>query len=241
MSLLTSLARAYDRLPDAPPFGFSTEKIALLVSVRDDGSATAIDLRSDEKKRPPRMLMVPQTVKRTVGIAPNYLWDKTAYVLGVTAGEGKRTAQEHQAFKDRHAEWLAGSDDPGLLAFLRFLDLWTPDQTLPGMTDDLRDQNAIFTYEPDRLAGLWLHDRPAAREIWRNKAGADAAGAQMCLVNGEMALVARLPGLGLPGSAMWWSLPAKRGRRWLSPWNTSAASPSCTALMRCSFAPKPCA
>ena len=34
MSLLTSLARAYDRLPDAPPYGFSTEKIAMLISVR---------------------------------------------------------------------------------------------------------------------------------------------------------------------------------------------------------------
>ena len=192
MSLLTSLARAYDRLPDAPPFGFSTEKIAMLISVRDDGRATVIDLRSDEKKRPPRMLMVPQAVKRTAGVAPNFLWDKTAYVLGLTAGEGKRTALEHQAFKDRHAEWLSGSDDPGLLAFLRFLAIWTPDQSLPGMTDDLRDQNAIFAYEPDRLSGLWLHDRPVAREIWRKKAGADAAGAQMCLVNGEMAPVARL-------------------------------------------------
>ena len=192
MSLLTSLARAYDRLPDAPPYGFSTEKIAMMVSVRDDGAATVIDLRGEEKKRPPRMMLVPQAVKRTVGIAPNFLWDKTAYVLGLTAGEGKRTSLEHQAFKDRHAEWLAGTDDPGLLAFLRFLQVWTPDQTLPGMTDDLRDQNAIFAYEPDRLSGMWLHDRHAAREIWRKKAGDDAAGAQMCLVNGETAPVARL-------------------------------------------------
>ena len=192
MSLLTSLARAYDRLPDAPPYGFSTEKIAMMVSVRDDGAATVIDLRGEEKKRPPRMMLVPQAVKRTVGIAPNFLWDKTAYVLGLTAGEGKRTSLEHQAFKDRHAEWLACTDDPGLLAFLRFLQVWTPDQTLPGMTDDLRDQNAIFAYEPDRLSGMWLHDRHAAREIWRKKAGDDAAGAQMCLVNGETAPVARL-------------------------------------------------
>ena len=192
MSLLTSLARAYDRLPDAPPYGFSTEKIGMVISVQDDGSAMVIDLRGDERKRPPRLMMVPQAVKRTVGIAPNFLWDKTAYVLGLTAGEGKRTAQEHQAFKDRHAEWLTGTDDPGLLAFLRFLEAWTPDQILPGWTDDLRDQNAIFVYEPDRLSRQWLHGRPAAREIWRKKAGAEAAGAQMCLVNGEMAPVARL-------------------------------------------------
>lgn len=192
MSLLTSLARAYDRLPDAPPYGFSTEKISLAITVSEDGSATVIDLRGDAKKRLPRMMMVPQAVKRTVGIAPNFLWDKTAYVLGLTSGEGKRTAQEHLAFKERHLEWLAGTDDPGLLAFQRFLADWTVEQTLPGMTDDLRDQNAIFVYEPDRLAHIWLHDRPAAREIWRKKAGADASDAQMCLVSGEMAPVARL-------------------------------------------------
>ena len=192
MSLLTSLARAYDRLPDAPPYGFSTEKIGFAISLWDDGSAMVIDLRGDEKKRPPRMMMVPQAVKRTVGIAPNFLWDKTAYVLGLTAGEGKRTALEHQTFKDRHAEWLDGTVDPGLLAFLRFLDSWTAEQTLTGWTDDLRDQNAIFVYGPDRLSRQWLHDRPAAREIWRKKAGAEANGAQMCLVNGEMAPVARL-------------------------------------------------
>lgn len=192
MSLLTSLARAYDRLPDAPPYGFSTEKIGFAISLGADGSATVIDLRGEEKKRPPRMMMVPQAVKRTVGIAPNFLWDKTAYALGMTAGEGKRTALEHQTFKDRHVEWLAGTDDPGLLAFLRFLEVWSPDQTLPGWTDDLRDQNEVFVYEPDRMARIWLHDRPASREIWRRKAGEDAAGAQMCLVNGEMAPVARL-------------------------------------------------
>ena len=192
MSLLTSLARAYDRLPDAPPYGFSTEKISLVISVRDDGSAMVIDLRGDEKKRPPRMLMVPMPVKRAAGIAPNFLWDKTAYVLGLTAGEGKRTALEHQAFKDRHGEWLAGTDDPGLLALLRFLDGWTPDQTLPGWTDDLRDLNAVFIYEPDRMARLWMPDRPAAREAWRNKAVSEASDTQMCLVKGERAPVARL-------------------------------------------------
>lgn len=192
MSLLTSLARAYDRLPDAPPFGFSTEKIGFAISVRDDGSATVIDLRGDEKKRPPRMLIVPQAIKRAAGIAPNFLWDKTAYVLGLTAGEGKRTALEHQAFKDRHAEWLSGTDDPGLLAFMRFLKVWTPDQALPGWADDLRDQNAVFIYEPDRIARVWMADRPAAREAWRNKAVAEASDNQMCLVNGVRAPVARL-------------------------------------------------
>ena len=67
-------------------------------------------------------MSVPQAVKRTSGVAPNFLWDKTAYVLGVTAGEGKRTAEEHAAFVKRHREALGGNDDPGLRALLRFLD-----------------------------------------------------------------------------------------------------------------------
>lgn len=193
MSLLASLARAYDRLPDAPPYGFSTEKIGFAISLNAYGSVAAvIDLRGEGKKRPPRMVMVPQAVKRTVGIASNFLWDKTAYVLGRTAGEGKRTAQEHQAFKDRHADWLARTDDAGLMALSRFLDRWTPDQTLPGWSDDLTDLNAIFVYEPDRLAGIWLHDRPAARDLWRRRAAEGASEAQICLVNGEPGPVARL-------------------------------------------------
>jgi CRISPR-associated protein Csd1 len=192
MSVLASLARAYDRLPDKPPYGFSTEKIGLLIELEDDGTASVIDLRGEEKKRPPRMLRVPQAVKRTAGIAPNFLWDKTAYVLGLTAADGKRTQAEHEAFRLKHVEWLEDTQDAGLLAFLKFLGDWTPEKDLPGMSGELLDQNAIFVYAPDRLSGLWLHDRPAARDIWRG-IGADAvAGVQMCLVSGQKGPVARL-------------------------------------------------
>ena len=47
------------------------------------------------------------TVKRTSGIESNFLWDKSAYSLGVTAGEGRRTSIEHAAFVVWHCEgWL---------------------------------------------------------------------------------------------------------------------------------------
>ena len=38
MSILASLAKAYDRLSDAPPFGFSSEKIGFLIPLNEDGS-----------------------------------------------------------------------------------------------------------------------------------------------------------------------------------------------------------
>lgn len=191
MTLLSALARAYDRLPDAPPYGFSSEKIGFCIVLNPDGTVAEVnDLRGDDKKRSPRLLLVPQAVKRTAGIAPNFLWDKSAYVLGVTAGEGKRTADEHARFRAQHLEWLAGSADAGLLALRRFLEGWTPEAFLPPVwTDEARDQNIVF-----RLSGEYsfLHDRPEARSLWRRIGATGASDPQICLVTGDPGPVARL-------------------------------------------------
>jgi CRISPR-associated protein Csd1 len=146
MSVLAALTRAFDRLPLAPRYGFSSEKIGFCVVLNPDGSVADVkDLRDSDKKRSPRVTFVPQAVKRTVGIAPNFLWDKTAYVLGVTAGEGKRTAEEHATFRARHMDWLAGCQDEGLLALTRFLQNWSPDAfAAPSWPEDMRDQNIVF-------------------------------------------------------------------------------------------------
>lgn len=195
MSILASLVRAYERLPDAPPFGYSMQNVGVIVSLNEDGSvANVIDWREGEgKKKKPRPMLVPQPVKRTVGIAPNFLWDKTSYVLGVTAGEGRRVADEHAAFKERHEKELAGIDDPGLNAFLAFLRQWTPDQfAAPPWSEEFKDQNVVFALESDRLGNLWLHDRPAAKAAWARNAGGEAADKQVCLVTGEFGPVARL-------------------------------------------------
>lgn len=191
MSLLSALVRAYDRLPEAPPFGYSSEKIGFCVVLNPDGTvAEVVDLRADDKKRSPRMMLVPQAKKRTVGIDPNVLWDKTAYVLGVTGGEGKRTAEEHAAFKAKHLDWLADATDEGLVALRRFLETWTPDAFVPPLwSDEMRDQNVVF-----RLSSEFdfLHDRPAAKELWRRIGTKDASDPQICLVTGNAAPTARL-------------------------------------------------
>ena len=195
MSILASLARAYERLPDAPPFGFSSEKIGFLISLQADGSVASVtDLRhGDGKRKQPRMMDVPQPVKRTAGIAPNFLWDKTSYVLGVTAGEGKRTAEEHGEFVKRHVEALAGSEDEGLKALELFLRQWTPDQFAPPVwPEEMKDQNVVFCLEPDRLGDVMLHDRPAARALWARLAAEGNASNEVCLVTGEAGPVARL-------------------------------------------------
>jgi CRISPR-associated protein Csd1 len=196
MSILASLVRAYERLPDRPPFGYSAEKIGFVVSLDHDGNVARIsDLRNLAGKKPePRLMLVPQPVKRTVGIAPNFLWDKTSYALGVTAGDGKRTAQEHAAFVARHEKELAGVDDEGLIAFLRFLRKWSPhDFEALGGPQELKDQNVIFGLESERLKELYLHDRPAVEALLSRMSGESAGSEeQICLVTGETGPIARL-------------------------------------------------
>lgn len=193
MSMLASLVRAYDRLPDAPPFGFSTEKIGFCVVLNADGSVDSVeDLRGDDKKRSHRMLLVPQPVKRASNIAPNFLWDKSAYVLGAAGPDAKRVEDVHAAFCDRHAEWLEDTDDPGLHAFKRFLESWQPDSFVPPLcTDEIRDQNIVFALA-EEYRDRFLHDRPAARELWRRIGAEGASDPQICLVSGESCPVARL-------------------------------------------------
>lgn len=195
MSILASLAKAYERLPDAPPFGYSMQNIGVIVGLNEDGSVASVSpwFDGEGRKRKPRPMQVPQPVKRTVAIAPNFLWDKTAYVLGVTAGEGKRTAEEHTAFKDYHEKALTGADDVGLKALLLFLRQWTPDQfASPPWSDDLKDQNVVFVLETERRQNRWLHERQAAREAWGRLSGGDGENAQICLVTGQPGPIARL-------------------------------------------------
>ncbi|MFD2678542.1 type I-C CRISPR-associated protein Cas8c/Csd1 [Camelimonas lactis] len=199
MTMLASLARAYERRAargEAPPFGFSQEKISWLIPLQADGTPAGapVDLREGEgRKRSPRLMAVPQPTKRTSGVAPNFLWDKTAYVLGVTAGEGKRTAKEHAAFVESHQDWLAGAKDEGLSAFLGFLGWWRPERfTELGWPEEMKDQNLVFALESERLANTRIHDRPAAQAIWAGLSGGGDRNSALCLVSGRRAPVARL-------------------------------------------------
>lgn len=196
MTILASLARAYDRLPDAAPYGYSSEKIGFVVGLNEDGSlASVTDLRSGEgKKKEARMMHVPQPAKRTVKIVPNLFWDKTSYALGVTQGADERTAKEHAAFIERQVEIIGKSSDEGLRAFLAFLENWTPQQFRPPIwPEGARDQNIVFALESDRLSDSFLHDRQAVRDlIAAHILPEDETAESLCLVTGISGPIARL-------------------------------------------------
>lgn len=201
MSALAALARAYDRLAarnEVPAFGYSLEKIGFVIPLNTDGSlaGTPIDLRvSDGRRRVAPLKPVPASFKRP-GVTPKafFLWDNTAYALGVTSSEGKDAIARFQAFRDRHLRDLAEANDEGLVALRRFIGAWRPKNfaTLNWL-EDVKDQNVVFALERERLDNIYIHDRPAARELWaRLSAKGDKNPEATCLVSGEKVPVARL-------------------------------------------------
>ncbi|MEX2375995.1 MAG: type I-C CRISPR-associated protein Cas8c/Csd1 [Dehalococcoidia bacterium] len=199
MSALAALVRAYGRMEgrgEVPPFGYSTERIGFVVSLGEDGAPAGrpTDLRqSDGRRLLAPLLAVPRPEKRTSGLAANFLWDKTAYALGVTARTGPRTEKEHACFARRHIEVLAESADPGLQALRRFLEHWRPEQFDGlGWPEEMKDQNVVFALESERRERL-IHERPAARALWaRAIAAEDDRSEAVCLVTGERGPIARL-------------------------------------------------
>lgn len=194
MTVLQSLDRYYDRMAargEAEAPGYARLPISFAIVLDPDGAVVEVmDRRVPSgKKLVPRLEEVPAAAKRTAGIAPSLMWDKSAYVLGRTAAEGKRTAAEHAAFKALHLEKLAETRDAGLLALRRFLESWNPAHfdTAP-FTADMLDANIIF-----RLDGEmgFLHHRPAARALVAGQVLGDAPRA-FCLVSGVEAPVRRL-------------------------------------------------
>ncbi|HEY0330963.1 MAG TPA: type I-C CRISPR-associated protein Cas8c/Csd1 [Rhodopseudomonas sp.] len=200
MSALAALVRAYDRLATrrkVPAFGYSQEKIGFLISLNPDGTPVGlpIDLREGEgRKKQARMMTVPAAFKRP-GVTPRafFLWDNTAYALGVTASDGKDGSTRLEAFRERHRRELAGTKDEGLLALLKFIEAWRPeDFERLGWPEEMKDQNVVFALESERRQDIRIHDRPAARELWAKLSAEPGKVDAVCLVTGERGPVARL-------------------------------------------------
>ena len=195
MNILHSLTDLYDRLESngkAPSYGFSRENISFAIVLSPaDSLSNVLDLRDTSGKTPrPRRLEVPRPVKRTGQPAPNFLWDKTSFVLGAGTGESSRVLREHAAFKGFHERLLASSNDQGAQALLRFLRGWRVEEYdgLPH-AQEMLDTNIVFSLEDEMQ---FLHQRSSVKQIWLGHLAAEQGASGLCLVTGEQASIARL-------------------------------------------------
>jgi CRISPR-associated protein Csd1 len=111
--ILQALKEYYDRKAaddesDIAPQGWERKEIPFLIILNSDGMpVNIVDTREGEgKKKRAKSFLLPQSVKRTVGIAANLLWDNPAYALGFFVPDEKRkkadrSADCHEAFVKR--------------------------------------------------------------------------------------------------------------------------------------------
>ena len=199
MTVLQSLARLHGRLESngrAPSYGFLRENISFVVVLSRRGEPVDVqDVRDTSSKTPrPRRIVVPRPVKRTGQPAPNFLWDKTAFSLGVKRDDGANrpvpALRDHTAFKDFHRRLLADADDEAIRAFLLFLNVWKTDDY-----ERLRyAQEMLYANIAFRLDGghEFLHDCSPARAVWLNHLANEEGAGGLCLVTGEHAPIVRL-------------------------------------------------
>ena len=134
MSILASLAKAYERIPDASAFGYSTEKIGFLISLNEDGTvatrrSTCAKLKA-RRERPARCWCLQPPRRLGEHFAELSLGQHRVCSRRHRRDDKKekRLADEHAAFVLHHLDVLKQANDPGLGGARRFLETWTPDQ-----------------------------------------------------------------------------------------------------------------
>ena len=127
-------------------------------------------------------------VKRTVGIAANFLCDNSGYILGAdNKGNPQRSLACFAACKALHTSVLGGVASPSAQALLAFFRTWIPEYTLehPALAeyreDILSGANLLFRYN-----GSYIHEDPEIRRAWERRYRADTDSPRgICLVTGE--------------------------------------------------------
>lgn len=198
--ILQALNTYYERLKDdgethipLPGFGKQNIHFALMLD-RDGCLVKARDLREKPKNKPvPISLTVPVLrKKRSVDIAPNFMWDNTAYVLGSDNKKNpKRALQCFEEFKRFHHAIGDILNDSGMVAVLSFLDAWNPEEAHKlEHWEELAGLNLVFQLDGELK---YIHEHPKIQKAWsdyrKEKVSTVLA---TCLVSGEIAPIARL-------------------------------------------------
>lgn len=195
MTVLQALDRYYDRMAargEVTRPGYSVEPVGIVLSLSEAGELVDVQVSKDYSGKKPRLERVPKWFGRSGrGSTPYFLWDNTAYALGVSNKDPAKTARDHAAFKALHLLELQNEDDLGLGALRRFIEAWTPDRFAAPLFDEkMLAWNVAFRLVDDH--GL-IHERAAAAvHVERLRKVAPSAERVFCLVTGQLAPPVRL-------------------------------------------------
>ena len=156
--------------------------------------------KADEKgKLRPQPMRVPAHVKRSSGVAANFLCDNSAYLLGADEkGKPERAKACFAACAALHHQILDGLDSPAARAVLAFFDTWQPDAAAqhPLLKDSWKaiagGANLVFAFDYGEAKRRPVTEDGQLQKAWQQyyqNGNPDAPRAQ-CLITGQRLPVA---------------------------------------------------
>ena len=135
---------------DAP--GWAPVKVSYALLLSENGTLEqVIDIQTEQPRgkkmaSAPQILSLPAPVKRTVGVAANFLCDNAGYLLGIDSkGKPQRTRECFEASRSLHEQLLAGVDSPAARAVAAFFRSWDPETARehPALAEHLVNQGGL--------------------------------------------------------------------------------------------------
>ena len=204
--ILQALVRCYEALAERGELekpGWSPVKVSWGLELDADGqvkSLLPLGGTDAKGKQTPRTMKLPDPVKRSSGVAANFLCDNSAYMLGIDAkGKPERTRECFAACARKHQAILKDVRHPTAKAILNFFETWKPGNAAqhpsvqPNLDMLLKGGNIVFvTQDADGELQL-AQDVPEIRRAWDEAyAKSDDAVVGRCLVTSEEGPIAIL-------------------------------------------------
>lgn len=212
--ILQALVKYYQDMAargEIAEYGWGPAKISYALCIDEQGNLLQSISVKEEVEKGKKKVLVPQNmklpaaVKRSSGVASNFLWDNSAYILGIDGkGNEERAKNCFEACKQLHKKLLESIDIPEVKALLHFFDKWDIASAKDhlALTENYEDiiasSNLVFRFE-----GKYLHENALIRDAWtKYYQGTDGKAEGICLVTGERGSVAVLhPAIkGIPGA-----------------------------------------
>lgn len=202
--ILNALVSYYEDLRKAGAIsapGWEKAKISFGLNLDDDGNVVGLlplkvsQENGKKKVEVPRLMEVPQPVKRASGIRANFLCENSTYLFGVDEkGKPERSLQCFEACTELHHQILDGVQTPAAQALLHYFDSWSP--------GEFDQYSFLADSKKDIMAGanilFYVNGKPVLedeniRQAWQEHYnGSEGEVKGVCSVTGKQTALANL-------------------------------------------------
>lgn len=187
--IIQSLVELYNTLADRGEilkYGWNPAQISYVLCIDHSGHFIQIIPQLTEVQRRKKTVLIPKSfdlpaaVVRTSGQTPNFLWDKSDYILGIRKYDEKKDSKKTDVSKDSpvlchehfeasaklHHLLLDSVHTPTAEGILNFFDNWDPNDK--SLTEQLSEFDGILEGRRIifRVDGKFAHEDPEIKAAW---------------------------------------------------------------------------